>query len=173
MPLNFIICAALCATIFYDIYEQRCGCRFRFPLIFSKRFRFQPDFTAFNFRVHIFRNFCNCIDQIFLYSLYYAKACNVFVGPICASLRPGNTASVEERWQHSVGFDRPEICISDFQFQGRTRYRSTSLVSSLIVFIQVILCVSETSMLRMKQKVLKVQRDADPDDLKPIIFETN
>ena len=127
VPLYSITCAALCATIFYDIHEQGCGCRFRFQLIFSKRFRFQPDFTAFNFRVHICRNFCNCIDQIiFLYSLYYAKACNVFVGPICASLRPGNTAFVEERWQHSDAFDRSEICISDFPFQRQTRYCSTN-----------------------------------------------
>ena len=37
-----------------------------------------------------------------LYSLYYAKACNEFVGPISTSLRPGNAASFEEmsqRWR--------------------------------------------------------------------------
>ena len=37
-----------------------------------------------------------------LYSLYYAEACNEFVWPTSASLRPGNTASFEEmsqRWQ--------------------------------------------------------------------------
>ena len=41
-------------------------------------------------------------SNFLLFSLYYAKACNEFVGPISASLSPGNTASFEEisqRWR--------------------------------------------------------------------------
>ena len=34
-----------------------------------------------------------------LYSLYYAKACNEFAGPISVSLHPGNTAPFEEMSQ--------------------------------------------------------------------------
>ena len=37
-----------------------------------------------------------------LYSLYYAEACKAFAGPICASLRLGNTALFEkmsQRWR--------------------------------------------------------------------------
>ena len=37
-----------------------------------------------------------------IYAQYYAEACNEFVGPISASLRPGNTTSFEEmsqRWR--------------------------------------------------------------------------
>ena len=44
------------------------------------------------------------------YSLYYAKACNKFAGPIYASLRTGNITSFKEmphRWQ-AVG-----NCVSD------------------------------------------------------------
>ena len=55
-------------------------------------------------------------SNFLLYSLYYAKACNEFAGPISSSLRPGKTAVFEEmwqrwraRWQHCVRFDRPEI----------------------------------------------------------------
>ena len=35
----------------------------------------------------------------FLFSLYYAEACNEFAGPISASLRPGNTAPLEKLLQ--------------------------------------------------------------------------
>ena len=31
-----------------------------------------------------------------MYTLFYVEACNEFVGPISASLRPGNTASFED-----------------------------------------------------------------------------
>ena len=41
-------------------------------------------------------------NQIALYSLYYAEACNEFAAPISTSLHPDNTASLKEisqRWR--------------------------------------------------------------------------
>ena len=46
-------------------------------------------------------HFCIVLNLL-LCSLYYAEACNRLVGPISASLRPGNIASFEEmsqRWR--------------------------------------------------------------------------
>ena len=51
-------------------------------------------------------------SNLSLYSLYYAEACNELAGPISASLRQGNTASLEEmsqRWKALARFDRLEI----------------------------------------------------------------
>ena len=44
-------------------------------------------------------------SNLSLYLLYYTKACNEFAGSIFASLRPGNSASLEEmlKWWQAVG----------------------------------------------------------------------
>ena len=44
-------------------------------------------------------------SSLSLYLLYYAKACNEFAEPVSASLRQGNTASLEQmlQWWRTVG----------------------------------------------------------------------
>ena len=37
-----------------------------------------------------------------------------------------NIVAVANHWQHSIQFNRPEIWISNFSLQRRTRYRSTN-----------------------------------------------
>ena len=52
-------------------------------------------------------------SSLFVYSLYFAEACNEFAGLINVSLRPGNTDPFKEilqrRRQHRVQFERVEI----------------------------------------------------------------
>ena len=51
---------------------------------------------------HVFKTYLTKKLNLSLYTLYYAEACNEFARPIFASLRPSNTASLEEmsqRWR--------------------------------------------------------------------------
>ena len=102
------------------------------------------DYPLFPFQV--LYQFCTTFLNLLLYSsLYYAKACKKFAGPISASLGAGwhssfrrNVAAVPSRWQHCVRFHWPGIWTSDLPLQRRTRYCSTNCpvaqLSTLTVF---------------------------------------
>ena len=69
---------------------------------------------------------------LWLYSLYYAEACNEFTGPIFTSLRMRTTQFLSKKrrsdgecWQHCVRFDGPEIWTFDLPLQIWTRLCST------------------------------------------------
>ena len=57
-----------------------------------------------------------------LYSLYYAKACNKFLGPISASLRLGNEAPFEELLQRWRGVGNTVSDLTSARFEPRTSH---------------------------------------------------
>ena len=69
-------------------------------------------------------------SNLSLYSLYYAKACNEFAGPISASLRPGKTAAFEKMPQRrrAIGNTASNLTGPRFELQA-SRSRDECIIA--------------------------------------------
>ena len=64
--------------------------------------------------------------------LHYAEACNEFVGPISASLRPGYTASFEEMSQRWQDVGNSVSGLTGLSFEPQT-YRTAPETNALLL----------------------------------------
>ena len=77
-----------------------------------------------------------------LYSLYYAKVCNKFTGPVFAILRPGNTAPIKEMSQRR----RAVSTLTGTRFELQTFYSVDERVAtrptpfSLSPMVRIVFC---------------------------------